>query len=210
MTDAAPAFFVALEQSGFAAAIRQSPWLYPAANIGHIVSLTFFAGAIAVMDVRLLGGMAATAPGPLLARARLVAVAGLAGMAVTGFLLFSAEASHLALNPVFQLKAVLVVAGLSNSGIYELCASLTVAGLAPGVAMPARAEVAGLRSLVRCVTLAEGGRSIAPFWRPSGHRRARGHTALRSGRVAPGSGGGRRGSRARDRDRSAAAGRSHF
>jgi hypothetical protein len=81
MTDAAPAIFVALEQSGFAAAIRQSSWLYPAANIGHIVSLTFFAGAIAVMDVRLLGGLAATAPGPLLARARLVAVAALAGMA---------------------------------------------------------------------------------------------------------------------------------
>src|SRR5262245_21240369 len=65
-----------------------------AANIGHIVSLTFFAGAIAVMDVRLLGGLAATAPGPLLARARLVAIAALAGMAGTGFLLFSAEVAQ--------------------------------------------------------------------------------------------------------------------
>ena len=74
MTDAAPAIFVALEQSGFAAAIRQSPWLYPAANVGHIVFLTLFAGAIAVMDVRLLGGLSATAPGPLLARARNVAL----------------------------------------------------------------------------------------------------------------------------------------
>jgi len=45
MTDAAPAIFVALEQSGFAAAIRQSLWLYPAANVGHIVSLTFFSPA---------------------------------------------------------------------------------------------------------------------------------------------------------------------
>ena len=66
MTDAAPAVFVALEQSGFAAAIRQSPWLYPAANIGHIVSLVIFAGALAVMDIRLLGGLAATAPGRVL------------------------------------------------------------------------------------------------------------------------------------------------
>src|ERR1700716_3036611 len=112
MTDAAPAIFVALEQSGFAAAIRQSPWLYPAANVGHIVFLTLFAGAIAVMDVRLLGGLSATAPGPLLARTRNVALAALAGMAVTGSLLFSAEASHLALNPGVQLKAVLGAAGL--------------------------------------------------------------------------------------------------
>ena len=78
MTDAAPAIFVALEQSGFAAAIRQSPWLYPAANVGHIVFLTLFAGAIAVMDVRLLGGLSATGPGPLLARTRNVALAALA------------------------------------------------------------------------------------------------------------------------------------
>ena len=102
MTDAAPAVFVALEQSGFAAAIRQSPWLYPAANIGHIVSLVIFAGALAVMDIRLLGGLAATAPGRVLARARGFAMAALAGMAVTGFMLFSAEASHLVLNPVFN------------------------------------------------------------------------------------------------------------
>ena len=163
MTDAAPAFFVALEQSGFATAIRQSPWLYPAANIGHIVSLTFFAGAIAVMDVRLLGGLAATAPGPLLARARLVAVAALAGMAVTGFLLFSAEASHLALNQVFQLKAVLVVAGLINVAIYELWAKRTVAPLAPGAAMPPRAKIAGLLSLGIWVAVAACGRSIAYF-----------------------------------------------
>ena len=29
MTEGAPALFVALEQSGFAASIRQSTWLYP-------------------------------------------------------------------------------------------------------------------------------------------------------------------------------------
>src|SRR5207244_4034895 len=68
MQDQAPAIFIALEQSNFAAAIRQSTWLYPAANVGHIISLVFFAGAVAVMDVRLLGRLAATAPGPLLAR----------------------------------------------------------------------------------------------------------------------------------------------
>ena len=48
----APAIFVALEASGFAAAIRQSIWIYPFANVGHIVALVCFAGAIAVMDLR--------------------------------------------------------------------------------------------------------------------------------------------------------------
>jgi hypothetical protein len=163
MTDAAPAIFVALEQSGFAAAIRQSPWLYPAANVGHIISLMVFAGAIALMDVRLLGGLSATAPAPLLARARNFASAALAGMAVTGSLLFSAEASHLALNPVFQLKAVLFAAGLINVAIYEFWARRTVEHIAAGAAMPARAKVTGALSLMIWVAVAACGRSIAYF-----------------------------------------------
>jgi len=163
MTDAAPAIFVALEQSAFAAAIRQSPWLYPAANIGHIVSLTFFAGAVAIMDVRLLGGLAATAPARLLARARGFAVVALLGMVVTGCVLFSAEASHLALNPVFQLKVVVAAAGVINVAIYELWARRVVERLAPGAAMPARAKVAGMLSLGIWVVVAACGRSIAYF-----------------------------------------------
>jgi len=163
MTDAAPAIFVALEQSGFGAAIRQSRWLYPAANIGHIVSLVFFAGAVAVMDIRLLGGLTATRPRQVLARARSVAIAALAGMAVTGFMLFSAEASHLVLNPVFQLKAALVAAGLLNVAIYEFWARRAVEDLAPEAAMPPRARLAGLLSLGIWVAVAACGRSIAYF-----------------------------------------------
>src|SRR6201984_996128 len=93
-----------LKQWSFAAAVRQSLWLYPAANVGHIVALTFFAGAVAVMDVRLLGGLAATSPAFLLARARTFAVAALAGMAVTRCVLFSAEASQFGLNRAVPLK----------------------------------------------------------------------------------------------------------
>jgi hypothetical protein len=163
MTEAAPGLLVALEQSGFAATVRQSTWLYPAANIGHIVSLTFFAGATAVMDVRLLGGLAATSPALLLARARNFALAAFAGMAMTGAVLFSAEASHLAVNRAFQLKAVLVAAGLVNIAIYELWASRAVERLQPGAPMPPRAKIAGILSLGIWVAVAACGRSIAYF-----------------------------------------------
>jgi uncharacterized protein DUF6644 len=163
MSGEAPAIFVALEQSGFAAAIRQSLWLYPAANVGHIVFLTMFAGSIAIMDVRLLGGLAATSPGVVLARARLFAFAALAGMAITGFLLFSAEASHVGLNPVFQLKMALVVAGLANVALYEFGLKHAVAGLAPGGALPVRAKLLGALSLGIWLAVAACGRSIAYF-----------------------------------------------
>src|SRR5437660_944735 len=119
MTDAAPAIFVALEDSGFAAAIRQSVWLYPAANVGHILFLVCFAGAVTLIDVRLLGGLSATAPARLIDRARNYALAAFGGMAMTGFMLFAAEASHLAVNPVLQFKALLIAVGLANVLAYE-------------------------------------------------------------------------------------------
>jgi hypothetical protein len=163
MEHQAPALFIALEESGFAAAIRQSLWIYPAANVGHIVALVCFAGAVAVMDVRLLGGLAATAPGRLLVRARWFALAAFGGMAVTGFVLFSAEASHVALNPVFQLKVALIGAGLVNVALYEFVARREVDKLPPGAVMPARARIAGLLSLVIWIAVAACGRSIAYF-----------------------------------------------
>jgi hypothetical protein len=104
-----------------------------------------------------------TARGPLLSRARGFAVAALVGMAVTGFVLFSAEASHLAVNPVFQLKAALVGAGLVNVALYEFMARREVEKLPPGAIMPARARIAGLLSLVIWVAVAACGRSIAYF-----------------------------------------------
>jgi hypothetical protein len=163
MSGEAPTIFVALEESGFAATIRQSLWLYPAANVGHIIFLTMFAGSIAIMDVRLLGGLAATSPGVVLARARLFAFAALAGMAITGFLLFSAEASHVSLNPVFQLKMALLAAGLVNVALYEFGIKDAVAGLAPGAALPVRAKVLGGLSLGIWLAVPACGRSIAYF-----------------------------------------------
>jgi hypothetical protein len=163
MNDAAPAIFVALESSTFAAAIRQSNWIYPLANVGHVVVLTLFAGAVAVMDVRLLGGMAATAPARLIGRARGIAIVGLLGMLATGFLLFAAEASHVALNRVFQFKVALIAAGIANVAIYELGAKRRVEALPPGAAMPAVARRAGMLSIGVWLAVAACGRSIAYF-----------------------------------------------
>jgi hypothetical protein len=163
MEHAAPAIFTALEASSFAAAIRQSPWLYPAANVGHILALVIFASAVAVMDIRLLGGLAATAPGRLLARTRWYALAALAAMAATGFMLFSADAGHLAVNPALQVKFTLIAAGLANIAIYEFWAKHAVEGLAPNASMPACAKITGAASLGIWLTVAACGRSIAYF-----------------------------------------------
>jgi hypothetical protein len=163
MEHEAPAIFVALEQSGFAAAVRQWRWLYPIANVGHILSLVAFASAVAVMDLRLLGAFAATAPGRLLANARVAAITAFGGLAVTGFMLFSAEASHVVLNPVFRLKVLLVGAGILNMLIYEIGARRAVARLPPGARLPRAARASAALSIVIWIAVAACGRSIAYF-----------------------------------------------
>jgi len=82
---------------------------------------------------------------------------------VTGSMLFAAEASHLVVNPMLQLKAVLLVAGLVNIAMFELWGKQAVVGLAPAVPMPGRAKVAGGLSLAMWLAVAACGRSIAYF-----------------------------------------------
>jgi hypothetical protein len=163
MEHTAPAIFVALEQSGFAAGIRQSLWLYPAANVGHIVSLFCFAGAIAVMDLRMAGAFAATSPGHVLRSARRAAIAAFGGLAVTGFVLFAAEASHVAVNPVFQFKLALIAIGLINVAVFELYIAPKVKGLPPLASLPPAARSSGILSLATWLAVAACGRSIAYF-----------------------------------------------
>ena len=73
----APQLLIALEQSTFASTVRQSAWAYPLANVGHILALTLFAGAVAVMDLRLLGAFRTTVPAAVVRPARTVAMLGL-------------------------------------------------------------------------------------------------------------------------------------
>ena len=115
MLQETPQVLIALEQSGLAAAIRQSTWAYPAANVGHILALTLFAASVAAMDARLLGAFAAAPPADVVRPARGLAMVGLLLMAITGSVLLTAEASHVAMNPVFQIKAVLIALGAQRA-----------------------------------------------------------------------------------------------
>lgn len=163
MNEAAPAIFVAIEASGAGAAIRQSPWIFMAANVGHIVSLTIFAGAIAVMDLRMAGAFAATSPGHVLKVARRWALAAFLGLVLTGGVLFAAEASHVILNPVFQFKLFLIALGLLNVLVFEFALAPGVREAKPLAALPTGAWLSGVASLCIWIAVAAAGRTIAYF-----------------------------------------------
>jgi len=163
MTDAAPAIFVAIEGSAFAAAVRQSPYAYMAANVAHILSLMVFFGAVAVMDLRLAGFFQATWPGSLLRRARVVAILGFLGLIGSGAVLFAAEASHIVMNGMFQFKAALIGLGLINIVWYEYVVADTVKDVLPHTPLPGGARLIGVTSLAIWLAVAACGRLIAYF-----------------------------------------------
>lgn len=163
MEAAAPAILVALEESGLAQAIRQSIWIYPLANILHIVSLTTFAGAIAVMDLRILGAFAAAAPASVIVPAQRAAVLALAMQVLTGLVLFTAEAGHVALNTVFQVKVALIAFALSNALLIQRPLAVALAETPPLTPLPPQVRVSAAVSLMTWIAVAACGRAIAYF-----------------------------------------------
>jgi hypothetical protein len=157
----APALLVALEGSGLGDAIRQSIWIYPAANVAHVVGLTLFASAVAVMDLRMLGAFAATTPANVIRPARYASVAALALMALSGSVLFTAEASHVSLNPVFQVKAALIALGLGNALLVGPALGRALADTPAFVPLPPRVRTAAIASIAIWLTVAACGRFIA-------------------------------------------------
>lgn len=163
MTDAAPAIFVALEASTLGAAIRQSNWAYMVANVGHILSLMAFAGAIVVMDLRMMGVFAATSPGYILRMARWAAAIAFTGLVLTGLTLFLAEASHVVLNRLFQIKLGLIALGLANIVVFEVWVTPKVQNLPPRAPLPNEARPLAIASLAIWFCVAACGRLIAYF-----------------------------------------------
>jgi hypothetical protein len=163
MLHEAPQFLVTLEQSALGAAIRQSVWAYPSANVGHIVALTLFAGSVAMMDARLLGAFAAAPPAAIVRPARRMAMVALALMAATGFMLFTAEASHVAMNRVFQIKAILIALGVINAVLVGRVLDRALEETPAFAPLPARVRMAGLVSLAIWISVAACGRLIAYF-----------------------------------------------
>jgi hypothetical protein len=113
------ALWLALQESGFGIFVRNSVFLYPAANVLHVVGVISFFGLVATMDLALLGTVGQTPAKQVIGRLRPFAVALLLLIATTGSVLFTAEAVAIAANPVFQLKIALLVLALANVVVNE-------------------------------------------------------------------------------------------
>lgn len=151
-----------LEGSSLAGAVRESSWLYPAVETGHILGFVVLVGAAVVFDLRVLGVSRAIPIAPLARLLLLCARASLPVVFVTGATLFVTNATATAANPVFRVKLLLIAAALANALAFRGGAPFRAAAPAdPGRKSPTRARLAAALSLLLWTGVIVCGRLLA-------------------------------------------------
>jgi hypothetical protein len=148
-----------LDASAVAVAMRGSTWLYPVVEIVHIAGFSVLVGSVAMFDLRVLGCGRAVA---VVAAGRMLlpwSVLSLVAIVPAGVLLFSAHASELAANQVFQLKLLLIALAGSNAlgfhlGIYRTAGRWDARA-------PALAQLHAVASLGLWIAIISCGRFLA-------------------------------------------------
>jgi hypothetical protein len=135
-----------LQQSPFAAGVRSSEFIYPAANVLHVVGVVAFFGLVAAMDLQILGG---SRSGALMMRLRPYAVGMLIVVAAAGFILFAADAVAIAANPVFRLKVLAILLAVINFLVHIT------------IKRPGALRATAIMSLIAWLVVAALGRYIA-------------------------------------------------
>ena len=154
----AVAWALALERSAFAAAIRASTWIYPAANVLHVLGIALLFGSIAVFDLRLLGWF----PGiPYAAINRFLAIAwiGFTINLLSGTALFCMQATMYVQDGTFLLKMLFVLLGAVVAAFLQVALNRNSAGW--GVAAPGGIRVLAVASIVFWTAGMVTGRLIA-------------------------------------------------
>ncbi len=101
----------ALAATDIAQYLRHSRWSYAAVNAAHILGIALLVGAVAVLDLRLMGVWRTIPLGQLSRPLVPVAAGGLALAMLTGATLFAVRAPEYAAMPLFAAKLALIALG---------------------------------------------------------------------------------------------------
>lgn len=138
----------ALEASSVGTFVASSDWAFPAIESLHVIALVTVVGAIAVMDLRLLGVASRNSTVTQMSNDTLPLVWGAFVLAaITGSLLFVSKATGYVKNPYFIAKMVcLALAGL-NMAYFHLTAWRTVHSWDQAAVIPRAGKIAAGLSL---------------------------------------------------------------
>ncbi|HLH98697.1 MAG TPA: hypothetical protein VKW08_26600 [Xanthobacteraceae bacterium] len=151
-----------LEDTPLAIMISHGPFGFPALEMVHVTATTFVFGMIAIIDLRLLGLLARNAAVSDLYR-DVVPVTWVAFMvaAISGCLLFTAQAHAYSVNFAFRMKfVVLALIGL-NMLVFRFLIYPSIAKWDRDAKPPLAARLAGAVSLAGWMTVVASARWIA-------------------------------------------------
>ena len=149
------AFFAWLAAGPWARFMNGTEWAFPTVESLHVMGFALSIGAIALVDLRLLGlGLRRQTAGELAADLKVLTWVGLALMLTTGPLMFSADALSWRFNPAFQFKMLCLALALTFHFTVHRRATR------PG-ATALLARLAGATSLILWSAVLAGGRMIA-------------------------------------------------
>ena len=160
IAETAFAWAAAVEASAPAAAVRELPWLYPAANLLHVLGMALLVGAIAALDLRLLGFCRRVVPASgAVALLVPVAVAGALLAVPSGILLYLPDAEPLTAHPLMQAKVLMLAIGLANALAFHLIWQRRLPAWDDGI--PAGARLQSVCSLAIWLGVLTCGRLVA-------------------------------------------------
>jgi hypothetical protein len=151
----------ALDSIGLSRWASATQWVYPAANVLHVLGTVMLVGGIGVLDLR-VAGLWRRLPLDALSRALTpIAILGLVVQVASGTILFAADGEALAGSAIFRLKLVLILFALANVALFRCIGSRPAAEGSPTPTPLARASA--LISLALWVVVATLGRLIAYY-----------------------------------------------
>lgn len=108
-------WLAALEATVLAAALRDSTWVYPLVNAGHVLGVALLVGSIIPLYLRLLSLWRSMPLAPLWHVLTRTAAVGLVLAAFFGSLLFATRATEYAASPFFIAKLAVVLVATANA-----------------------------------------------------------------------------------------------
>ncbi len=153
-----------LEATALARALRDSVWVYPLVNAGHILGVALLVGSIIPLDLRLLCAWRSVPLAPLWRVLTRTAAAGLALAVVFGSLLFITRATEYAASGFFIAKMVVVGTATANALALRIVVPEDLSRMQAPTEKPSRRiRVAGGISLAAWITALTLGRLVGYF-----------------------------------------------
>ena len=150
-----------LKATPISQAISGSDALFPLLECVHVLAVVTVVGAIAIVDLRLLGLRArGRHVQELLHQFVPVTLGAFAVGFVAGALMFIAKPDTYLANAFFLVKMLLLAMAGANAITFHLLFSRDLAGVGPGVAAPLPARLSGLFSLSAWIAIIACGRWI--------------------------------------------------